>query len=359
MQLPEDRHDNDMTHQDKALDPRKTHTTVLAVASTATAASSAIAAEKDQQFLSDINSNDEDVNFAAWSIADQMDPSVIPELSKLLLSTKPNVRKASDEALKRIVHSVGQEINAAGLRANAGRPDDPGKQDRRQQVVTQLLALLQDSYHTTEKTIALRHLSLISTSDDVTDIAALIHVPEVREEAVFCLERIPGKTSEEALLAAYNSADDSFKPRILAALGHRQADEAVGVCIKEMQSTNSEIAMAAMKAWARIGKATGPDVQFPDYDSLTEWQKTEYEDSMLRYADAQFKRGNSMEALAGYSVFLDHEAEHLQCAAIIGLANIGTAEAAAKIFAKLDNPNNTVRITAQKAWARIAREAVD
>ena len=44
---------------------------------------------------------------------------------------------------------------------------------------------------------------------------------ELQEEDAFCLERIPGRASNAALMSALPEVSDAFKPRILAALGHR------------------------------------------------------------------------------------------------------------------------------------------
>lgn len=332
------------------------HTTpaMAAAVAMALAAGSAKAGEAEDKLLAGIRSDDEDENYAAWSTADQVDPSVIPALAELLTSKKLNVRKGAEEALKNVVHSVGKVINASGLGANTGRPDDPGRMDPRQTVVMHLHTVISGKGSETAKVTALRHLSLIGTTDDVGRIAPLLNDARLREEAAFCLERIPGKASEEALLAALPSAADDFKPRILAALGHRQADEAAGAAIEAMGSSDSTIAMAGLKAWARIGTSGGMDVTFPERDGLSEWQNIEFDDSQLRYADAQLARGNADEAQAIYMEMLGRDEEHLQCAGIIGLANVASAEAAAAIFPKLDSDNNTVRITARQAWDRLA-----
>ncbi len=330
----------------------------IAIAATAFASASvAAAAEAEEKFLDGLRSEDEDANYAAWSKAADMDPGVIPAVSALLTSKKPNVRKAAEESLKNIVHSVGKVIDPTSLSANSGRPDDPGRMDRRQQVVRQFRSILDGKTHLTEKVTALRHLSLIGTSDDVAKIASFISDPELREEAAFCLERIPGKASEEAFLSALPSAAEDFKPRILAALGHRRADEGVGACVEAMASPDAEIAMAGMKAWARIGTDPGTAVQFPERDGLSGWQDIEFDDSLLRYADAQLEKGNPAEAVHGYMEALGRSEEHLQCAAIIGLAKVGTAEAAAAIFPRLRSDDNTVRITARQAWAKLSAMA--
>ena len=312
------------------------------------------AGEKEKKFLDDIGGDEPEARLAAWQIADQMDPGVMPFLSQLLVTNKPGVRKAASEALSHIVHGVGKELDPTSLRANRGRHGAPKEANRRQLVVKNLLDILLDGKrHRDENISALRHLSLVADVDSVEVIAGFIRDAVLREEVVFCLERIPGKTSEEALVAAFDDAVDEFKPRILAALGHRQADEAMAVCLKAMESSNIAIAMAGMKAASRIGAPAPDDVQLPDYDSLSDWQKIEYDDSLLRYADAQLKRGRIKAASNLYRRALDRTEEHLQCAAIIGFSKIGTAEAAAAIFPKLDSDDNTVRITAQKVWVEM------
>jgi len=293
-----------------------------------------LAADKERKFLSDIQSEDADVRYAAWSIAEQMDPEVIPELSKLLLAEKPGVRKAAGEALTYLVHSVGEEPGA----------------EKRKAVVAKLIEMLSDKRHKTERVTALRHLSLLAEAEAVPAIAKLVAHPDLREEAVFCLERIPGKTAEEALLNAYDGAAEEFKPRILAALGHRRTAEAVPLTVAAMQSTNIEIGMAAMKAFARIGIRPAGEIRWPSYEPLSDWQKIEYADSMLRYADARVEKGSPAEAWPIYQAALAREEEHWQCAAIVGLAKMKTPEAAAAIFPKLSSPNHKVRITAEQAW---------
>ena len=339
-----------------------TNSRTAALAGLAAAAELAVpatgrAGEKEDKFLTEIKSDDAEARKAAWLSADQMDPEVIPELSALLVSKKPGVRKAAVEALNHVVHSVGKELDPAALRANRGRPNAPGERNKRQHVVRELLGLLDGKRQGDEKVSALRHLSLVADTDSVAAIAKFVQDEKLREDVVFCLERIPGKVSEEALLRALDGAVDEFKPRILAALGHRQADEAMGACLEAMKSSDMTIAMAGLKAGARIGAPVAGEVQLPDRDALSEWQEIERDDSSLRYADAQADRGRTESALSIYRGFLDSEEEHLQCAAIIGLAKIGTAEAAGAIYPKLSSDNNTVRITAQMAWAAMSKRA--
>lgn len=290
--------------------------------------------EKEKKFLADLQSDNADVRYAAWALGGEMDPEVLPELAKLIAGSKPGVAKAAGEALNRLVHSVGK------LPSNA----------RRQAVVRGLIAWLNPKQPVWVRTVALRHLSLVGGEDVVAAVTPLLAGADLREEAVFCIERIPGKASANALMAAVKPAPDDFKPRLLAALGHRRDEEAADLCAGLMQSPNAEIAMAGFKALARIGAKPSGSVTPPATSMFSEFQKLEFADSALRYAGALARQGATAEAVKLYQHALARPEEHLQCAAIIGIAKIGTAEAAALIFPKLKSGDPKVRRTAQKAW---------
>ncbi|MEK7403964.1 MAG: HEAT repeat domain-containing protein [Acidobacteriota bacterium] len=290
------------------------------------------------KFLQEIRSDDAEVRFAAWRRAGEMDAAVIAGLGKLAASEKPGVAKAAREAISTLVHSVGKE---------SGTP-------KRAEVVKALLELAEGAAPPL-RAFALRWLSLLAGEDAVAAVARWINDPALREEVVYCLERIPGPAPLKALLAACKDAREDFKPRILAALGHRRAEEAVGLCLEAMRSPNKELALAAAKAFGRIGKKAAAAPRWPDAAGLSEWQKIERMDSLLRYADAQAAEGNAGEAMKIYRTALEAPEEHWQSAAIIGIARMGTAEAAAAIFPKLKSSDRTVRLTAAKAWQGMAK----
>ncbi|HYW48049.1 MAG TPA: HEAT repeat domain-containing protein [Bryobacteraceae bacterium] len=291
----------------------------------------------DQKFLADIQSDSADTRFAAWRQAGEASPAVIPQLGKLAAG-QTGVGKASREALTTMVHSVGKDPASAN---RAG-------------VVRGLIAISGPDYPLPVRVHALRLLSDIAAEDSVPPIAKWIGAAELREEVVYCLERIPGEASNKALMAAYKDAPDDFKPRILAALGHRRAPGAVGLCLEAMRSPNKDIAVMGARAFGRIGKKPATAPRYPDIKGLSDTQATDVMDGMLRYADAQVKEGNMAEAMAVYKGALERPQEHWQCAAVIGLARIGSADAAAAILSKLKSDNRTVRITAENAWKSMA-----
>ncbi|MBK5290331.1 MAG: hypothetical protein JJE04_01380 [Acidobacteriia bacterium] len=291
-----------------------------------------------QQFLTAIQSSNPDERFAAWRAAGEVSPTVIPQLGKLAASQNPGIAKAAIEALTTMTHSVGK---------------DP-KSPNRAAVTRGLLDLSSQANALSVRIHALRLVSSIAAEDSVAVVAKEIHNPDLREEVVYCLDRIPGNASVQALINAYKDAADDFKPRILAALGHRGAVAAASLCHDAMRSPNKDIAIAAAKAFARIGSKPATPPAFPSEAGLSEWQKIERMDSMLRYADAQAKAGNAAEALTIYKIALDRPQEHFQCAAIIGIGKLATPEATALLLPKLKSPLRNVRITAQKAWKGIA-----
>jgi HEAT repeat protein len=293
-----------------------------------------MAAEKEKKFLADLQSDNAGVRYAAWAAGGEMDPAVIPELGKLIAGAKPGVAKAATEALNRLVHSVGKQASGA----------------RRQGVVRGLIGLAEGAQPAWARTVALRHLSAVGGDETVAPAAKLLASAELREEAVFCLERIPGQASTAALMAALKSAPDDFKPRLLAALGHRGDQQAAELCAEAIQSSNLDVALAGMKALARIGVKTAGELKTPPTSALSPFQLLEFADSAVRYAEGLARNGAAAEAVKLYRLALAQPAEHLQCAAVVGLARIGTAEAAAIVFPALKSSQPKVRRTAQKAW---------
>jgi HEAT repeat protein len=294
---------------------------------------------ESEKLIAGLKSDSADQRYAAWVAAAGADPEVIPEIARLLEAPEPGVRKAADEGLKKLVHSVGKQ---------AGTP-------RRAQVVQGLLALTAPKQPKWTRTIALRHLSLIGGDETVAVAAKILREPDLQEEAVFCIERIPGAAADQALIDGLAAVKPDFQPRIFAALGHRRTASAAKLASDAMESKDLTIAIAAMKAMARIGRGPGSKSRAPDYNSLSDWDKIQFADSVVRYANAMVATGNPIEAIGLYKLTLDRGEPHLQCAALLGLSRLSTPEAAALIDSRLNSPIPQVRITARKAKAGIQK----
>lgn len=289
-----------------------------------------------QKLLADLQSKDKDVRFAAWRAAGQSNADAIPQLGKLIGGSDPGIAKAARESIITMTHSVGRDTSGRGP------------------VVSGLLKLTASENPIAARTLAFRMLSQIAGEDSISAIMKFLAAPDVREEAIYAVERIPGPAANKALIAAYKDAMDDFKPRILFALGHRRAEDAATLCAEAMRSSNKDIFVAASRAFGRIGKKLAATPKYPDA-GLSFQQTVEVNDAQLRYADAQAKSGAATEALRVYKTFLDRPEEHLQCAAIVGIAKLGTPEAAAAIQPKLSSTNSKVRITAANAWKSMAK----
>ena len=292
----------------------------------------------EQEFLTGIQSDNADTRYTAWSKAADMDAAVIPQLLKLLVADQPGVRKAADESLNNIVHSVGKEASGA----------------KRKAVVQKLMGVSADQPKWV-KIVVLRHLSEIGDDSVVPGVAKLLMDRELQEEAVFCLERIPGKAATMALIAAGPSVQEDFIPRMLAAVGHRRAEEAADICGEAIKSSNPKIVIAGMKALARIGKRPSFEVKVPQVDSLPAEYKDDYSDSLLRYADAQVAQGNLKHTVDTLVSTLQREEPHIQCAAIVSLSKVPDPRAAEAISTKLQSTSPQVRITAEKTLAAMKK----
>ena len=299
---------------------------------------------ESQEFLQNIKSDEEQIQLIAWMGAGNQDPEVIAPLCELLVSDNMKIAKAADEALKLITHSVGEKL--AGERWYA--------------VVESFVNVLNGDYPTWSKKIACRHLSKIADERFVPAIAKWLDDDDLREEVVFCLERIPGRETTEILAEGLKGADDEFKPRILAALGHRRDPAAIEEICKQRRSRNTEISVAAFRALARIGREAGkensPTFSQPSGYSVT--QLREFSDSCLLYIDRMLENDCEIDALGLYKSWLENAPqEHHRCAAIVGIANYGKKQRKGKsrqpaielIEKKTDDKSYIVRITARKA----------
>lgn len=261
--------------------------------------------------LRKLNSDDVQEQFEGWIWADDIGPVALKPLSEMYLSNDPRKVRAAEEAMDRIVHSVGKST------------DHPNRKD----AVSNLHDFLRsDEYKL--KVYALRALSYIGGEDSVPEVMREIENPRLREETVFSLERIPGSAPEVALLSALPRAEDSFKPRIIYALGRRGVVNSVEVLAKLTQSDEAEIAIRSWEAIANIGK--WPEGLNIDPKRFEGRHRTMYYDNLLRLADAEAQNGNRQRAVETYKRILDQDeetiGEHLHCAAIIGLAVIKTDE---------------------------------
>ena len=300
---------------------------------------------ESQKFLTDIKSDSEASQLAAWTGAGKMDAEVIPPLSELLVSDDMRIAKAADEALKKITHSVGRKLR--------------GK--RWKSVVDAYVEVLDAKYPTWSRGIALRHLSLIADDKPISAISQCLREKDIREEAVYCLQRIPEKKATSALADALGAAPDDFKPRILLALGYREDSAARDAVMAEYRSRNTKVRLAALEALARIG-VDRDGWEWPSMSefvsSMTATQEREFVNNLLLLSDTMVEKGQGGDWLSWYYSCMDESPdEHVRCAGIVGLANYAKKQRRGKakevvskrIESKTRDEAYIVRITAEKA----------
>lgn len=313
---------------------KNTVATSAAVIAASLVSGSASAAEG---FIGRIQSEDENVRCQAWKEAYMQPASVISPLSDLLLAESPGVARAADEALKVLVHSVGEDADAP----------------KRAEVVKALLDLLNRRDYLT-RINALRLLSLVANGDSVASITPFLKVPQLQEEAIYCIQRIPSEESTDALIEALEQAPRAFKLRILAAIEQRKDPAGAANLNQYLASDDTELAIAAIKAMATCG--VYPDESLvPDYEALSDQNKRELVDSGLRICDHLIDDGDYEQAGRILKRVLEMPeediGEHFHCAAIICLSKIDHPEAKSSVQKFTEQGSFIVRDTAKKALA--------
>lgn len=315
--------------------------TTLTVLSTAAVSH---AEEQSGDFIAMIQSKDPEQQLQAWKIADRQPPEVIAALADMTISDDPSVEKAALECIGKIVHSVGKD------------PDDP----KRQAVIDQLVSLL-NREPVDVRVTALRLLSLIARGADAPRIAAWIQHPQLREEVVFCLERIPAPEATQTLIDLLKLVPDEFVPRILYALGHRQDKEAAPVIGEYLSSPDVNILTAALKAIGRIG--VHPGIAPPPIESMPLRVKKAAFDSGLRFADKQIEQNNIDMAKSVLNQLYEGREndldDHYLCAGIIVAAKIDDPEVAKSVVKLLAHKHYIVRDTARRELIAMKSHYVD
>lgn len=263
-------------------------------------------------FINKIKSEDVWEQYEGWLWADDIGYEALPELGKVFAEGDQRLQRAASESMDKIVHSVGAD------------PDD----SRRKDVIAELVKFTQSDSQDL-KTYGIRALSYVGDEQVIQKITPFLKDPDLREEAVFTLERIPGEAPNVTLVAALNEADDDFKPRIIYALGRRKVENAVKQLTNYLDHENDEIAIRAFEAIANIG--IKPDEMNIDPDRFKGRHRTMLGDNWLRLADAQAAKGKHDDAIEMINrvLSIDEEeaGEHFYCAAIISLGKIGNSKA--------------------------------
>ena len=180
--------------------------TVVALSAVSLSASAA----DEKSFLDKVKDKDPQVKLDAWKESDKQKPEIIEELAKLIGGEDKATEKAAVECIQRIAHSVGVSTK-----------------DKNREAVTKELIKLIDKKSPAKCRLAFRMLSEIADGPFVPELAKYLSDSDLFEEAVFCIERIPGAEAGKALIEALKTVPDENKKRVIVALGHRKEQAAM------------------------------------------------------------------------------------------------------------------------------------
>jgi hypothetical protein len=317
----------------------KSGAAVATIAALALDAQSAAHLEWERQaneFIKNLQDEDPEVRYNTWNSAGNLSPKAIPMIAKLLDADQPGIAKAGEGALDRIVYSSGKDLSS----------------EKAKEVQNELLGLTESDSRTV-KVYAIRMLSLVAGDEAVEKIAAIANDPAYAEEAIYALERIPGRTAAKAIVAAANAGTDAFKMRCIAAIGNRKDISAVEDLAGWMASSNNDVALAAMDATAKIGEAP-EESNPPEYEGLSYRQKRQFLDAALRFFSAKIQDEDWDMArmvhdhIAATDIYKNEE--HYRCATIAAIAHLRYEDEARQVLNDFkDDPAHIVRVTAQKA----------
>jgi len=296
------------------------------------------------EFLKQIQDKNADARRKAFEQAGPLGAQAIAPLAKLLANwnregatnEEQDVAKATGTALDMIAHHASR----------------PGADSERRAVNAELLKLIVAGQPEPARIKALFILESTGTDETVPALAALLKDPDakMRERARAGLERIPGKASSQALLAALASATGDFRRDIILTLGQKKATEAVEALLGEAKSSDAAIRLAAIDALARIGDPKGREAILAAVRELDGMQRKTAVDDYLRLADHLALAGDNQAAMAIYSGVLERsKSDPARCAALVGLGKTGGNESLSAVLGVLADPSAKVRNAAANA----------
>ena len=160
------------------------------------------------------------------------------------LGSAAKVGAPAVNALGKVIADKDIEVSRAGKRAlwkivrHAGRP---GAEQEKQAVVVRLRELLGSDQPPSVRREVLWMLSEIGGNESVNDIAALLPVEGLREDARMVLDRIPGSESFDALKQEMRIGADDFKQNLAQSLRKRGLNIRRLKCVKLVPTKQTKV----------------------------------------------------------------------------------------------------------------------
>jgi len=311
-----------------------------------------MAAPSLDNFMKQIQSANENERRAAWEKAGPVGAQAIAPLAKLLAAWAPEGIDGGKPDPARKQELDAAKAAGAALDAIAHYACRPGAEAERKAVNAELVKLIAPGQAEQARVKAFALLASTGQDDEVAAIAAQLKDADAktRERARGALERIPGKASLQALLAALPSATGDFRRDIIETLGHKRAPEAVEALLAEARTNDAATKLAAVDALARIGDPRGREAILAAVASLEGAPRKTATDDYLRLADNFAAAGDTQAAMSIYrSVLEQGKSDAPRCAALVGVGKSGGSDSLPVIFGVLNDPSAKVRNAAVTA----------
>jgi hypothetical protein len=199
-------------------------------------------------------------------------------------------------------------------------------------------------------------LAHVGTEAEVPAVASVLSDPELGEDSLYALDRIPGDASTDALIAAIDAATPERAARIVDVLARRDG-EAVQVALQSQAGTMiPSVTWAALEGLARFGIT--PNQLWEEPPTFLHEDQDRYLRIYLNAASAMEAMGKGQHAVPVYQKLADQYLRaHLVVAALQGLARQGSPHAERYALGYLGEPG--IRHTAADVLTGSKQEGVD
>ena len=214
------------------------------------------------------------------------------------------VTAGSPESLGSILKDLARYDFAGGvgapmrLRAYVlAHKDDPAA---RREIERELIAFLGSEATAGGKMEVCRTLRLIGSEASVPVLEKMLEDPAATDMACFALEGIPGEEPDRALLAALDRTEGNMRRGIIASLGARRTDAAVGAVARLSAGKDAALALDATRALGVIGTGEAAAALSNILGRSKGLLRAEAAASLLVCADRALKAGRKEEAFGMY-----------------------------------------------------------
>jgi HEAT repeat protein len=233
------------------------------------------------------------------------------------------------QTVDQIVEQLASGDAAAGYRArrsleqltaSVGAPGATGRAEVAARLAEHLLATQEGTqnprYSAEVRGVLARALGNIGGEAEVAALKAALADFDVRENARFGLQRIPGEASLEALAeAAVQAVGSEFRIGVLGALGLRGGPKAIEALRACAADEDPEVALAALEALAHHADASSDALFAQAAEKAGRRFRARIERARLRLAESLQNAGQTEAARGIYRALADTASDEAQRAA--------------------------------------------